>query len=86
MAVQRVAPGVLKPLKEALTKVYSFKGDLKDFLVSGLPDWAITDLIDVSRSKCEFSSDVVSALCDQQDKYFDDLVNLILAVANIKGP
>lgn len=86
MSVQRVAPSVLKPLKDALAKIYWFKSDLKDFLVSALPGHGVTTSIDISRPKREFSSDVVTALFEDQRRYFEDLVSLILAVHDINDP
>ena len=86
MSVKRVAPSVLKPLKDALAKIYWYKSDLKEFLVSALPGHTVTASIDTSRLKREFSSDVVSALYDEQHKYFEDLVTLILAVDDVTDP
>lgn len=86
MSVKRVAPSVVKPLNDALARIYWFKPDLKEFLVRALPGHPVTASIDLSRSKREFSSDVVAALFDDQHRYFEDLVSLILAVDDITDP
>ncbi|WP_285728227.1 restriction endonuclease [Psychromicrobium xiongbiense] len=86
MASKQIQPALLKPLKDALAKLYWYKNDLKEFLICAVPVPALTSAIDGTLSKREFSSNFVMALYNDQHRYFDELLGLILAVSDIVDP
>src|SRR4051812_22600198 len=83
---KRVSPAILPPLKEALTLVFWFKPDLRGFLASCLESRELVAHLDWTNYKRNVVSQLVDTLADQQHKYFDDLLNLILATADITDP
>ena len=62
MAIQRVNPVVLIPLREALATVYWYKNDLRDFLKSATGDSALVQTL-IGRNTSAGSSVFLSRLC-----------------------
>lgn len=77
---------VLQPLKEALTLVYWYKRDLRAFLHTVIENRELVAHLDWSAYKRTIVSQLVDTLARQQSQYFDDLLNLLLATADITDP
>jgi hypothetical protein len=86
MSSQRVNPAVLAPLQDALTVIYWYKQDLRTFLDSATGDRALVARLDWSQYKRAVVRQLVSTLAEDQHKYFDTLVNLLLATADVGDP
>jgi len=86
MTVKQVAPSIIKPLVDALSAAYWYKKDLREFLLSALPNNAEVRSLDQSLTKRDMVSELVNALYRNQGRHLDDLVQLILAVDDIKDP
>ena len=84
MATKRVSPAVLVPLQEALATAYWFKNDLRAFLRSATGEPELIAQLDWGGSyKRAIVRQLVTPLADNQHRYFDTLVALILATAEI---
>lgn len=84
MATKRVSPAVLVPLQEALATAYWFKNDLRAFLRSATGEPELITQLDWGGSyKRAIVRQLVTTLADNQHRYFDTLVALILATAEI---
>lgn len=83
---KRVTPAVLQPLKEALTLAFWYKPDLRAFLQTALGNRELIAQLDWIAYKRTIVSQLVDSLASQQHKYFDDLLNLLLATADITDP
>lgn len=86
MGTYRVAPAVLAPLQDALTAIYWYKPELKTFLNAAVGDRGLVSRLDFSQVKRQIVRELVSTLDANQHKYFDNLVSLLLAVADVKDP
>lgn len=86
MAVKRVSPAVLHPLKEALTHAFWFKKDLRAFLTSCLGRDELVAQLDWTDYKRPIVAQLVDSLAANQHRYFDELLNLLLATAEIGDP
>ena len=86
MATKRVSPAILPPLKEALTLAFWYKPDLRTFLTSCLSSRELVAQLDWTAYKRTIVAQLVDSLAAQQHKYFDDLLNLILATADVTDP
>src|SRR2546423_1368368 len=83
MRVKKIAPGALVALREALTSLYWYKGDLRSFLTSTLTN---PDLL--SRLNwADYKRNIVKALIDflerREDEYKADLLRLMTEVARV---
>lgn len=86
MSTARVSPGVLAPLQDALSAIYWFKNDLRTFLDAAVGDRSLIASLDFNQVKRQVVRDLVTLLAADQHKYFDNLVNLILAVSEVSDP
>lgn len=88
MTVKLVGSSMIKPLIDALSTIYWYKNDLEDFFRDTLPqDYPSLSLLDPGRqSKREMASVIVKSLFKEQSRYFDALLQLILAIDDIKDP
>lgn len=86
MSIQRVAPAVLAPLQDALTAIYWYKPDLRTFLDAAVGDRTLVARLDFSQVKRQVVRQLVSTMAADQHKYYGNLVNLILAVADVDDP
>jgi len=77
---------VLQPLKEALSLAFWFKKDLRAFLSTSLNDSALAAHLDWTDYKRNIVAQLVSSMAGAQHKYLDDLLNLLLATADIEDP
>ena len=83
---QRVSASVLQPLKEALSLTFWYKKDLRAFLGVVLPDIGLVSHLDWTDYKRNIVAQLVDTMSQTQNKYLDELLNLILATADIKNP
>ena len=86
MTTKRISPAVLQPLKEALALAFWYKPDLRAFLASCLPSRTLIAQLDWTAYKRTIVAQLIDTLAADQHKYFDDLLNLILATADITDP
>jgi hypothetical protein len=86
MTTKRIAPAVLAPLQDALTAVYWFKPDLRTFLDAAVGDRGLVARIDFKQVKRQIVRDLIRMLDADQHRYFENLLNLLLAVADIQDP
>lgn len=86
MATKRISPAVLHPLTEALVNAFWYKNDLRSFLTSCLGRGKLVAHLDWTAYKRNIVAQLVDNLAANQHKYFDELLNLILATAEITDP
>jgi len=86
MATRRISPSVLHPLKEALMLAFWYKNDLRAFLTSCLGRGDLVAHLDWTDYKRSIVAQLVDSLAADQHRHFDDLLNLILATADITDP
>lgn len=78
-----VSPSALVSLKEALSKIYWYKKDLRSFLDFSIKNNTIVSTIDWPEStKYEAVSQLIDRMSQRQDIYLDDLLKLINDVCN----
>jgi hypothetical protein len=83
---KRVNAAIFQPLKEALTLAFWYKKDLRAFLSTTLPDVALVAHLDWTDYKRNIVYQLVDTLAANQSKYLDELLDLILATADITDP
>ena len=81
---KRINPAAVNALKEALTLVYWYKRDLRDFLIHALDHPEVVGRLNWDDYKRNIVDELVEFLARNQDQYLDDLLNLIMAVASIE--
>lgn len=77
-------PAAIGALKEALTSIYWFKRDLRSFLRTACGDDAQALLAGLNWEQYKFHlvSDLVDTMAQQQPRYKDSLIRLMLAVCD----
>lgn len=83
---KRVNAAILAPLKEALSLAFWYKKDLRAFLSTALPDVGLVAHLDWTDYKRNIVAQLVDTLAKNQSKYLDELLDLILATADITDP
>jgi hypothetical protein len=86
MPSKKINAAILHPLKEALTLAFWYRRDLRAFLNTVLPDVGLVSHLDWTDYKRNIVAQLVDTIAARQDKYFDELLNLILATAEISDP
>lgn len=86
MTSKRISPAVLHPLKEALVLAFWYKQDLRAFLTSCLGRGELVAHLDWTGYKRSIVAQLVDSLAADQHRHFDDLLNLVLATADITDP
>jgi hypothetical protein len=86
MTTRRISPAVLHPLKEALVLAFWYKNDLRAFLTSCLGRGELVAHLDWTGFKRSIVAQLVDSLAADQHRHFDDLLNLVLATADITDP
>ncbi len=84
--LKRINLAIITPLKEALSLVLWFKNDLRAFMSIALPDVGLVALLDWTEFKRNLASQIVDIMAQNQARYFDQLLDLILATAEITDP
>lgn len=82
---KRVSAVAVQALKEALCTIYWYKSDLRSFLQNCISDKSIVATADWESYKRQIVSDVVDALCTDQEKYLGDLRRLFHEVAQMES-
>jgi restriction endonuclease Mrr len=85
-STRRVNTAILQPLKEALTLAFWYKKDLRAFLSTTLPDMGVVAHLDWTDYKRNVVAQLVDTLANNQIKYLDELLSLLLATADITDP
>src|SRR5579864_4231385 len=83
MSTQKIAPAAIVALKEALTNLYWYKGDLSSFLTSTLSNPALLSRLNWSDYKRNIVGSLISFLEKRQDEYQADLLKLMTEVARV---
>jgi hypothetical protein len=82
----RVSPAVLPPLKEALSVAFWYRADLRTHLRVCLPNNVLVPQLDWTAYKRNIVRQLVDTMAANQEKYFDDLLTLLLSTAEITDP
>ena len=79
-----IAPVALNALKEALSQIYWYKKDLKTFLLNCISDQKLLARINWDDYKRAIVNNIVDSMSLNQDKYQNDLINLMIETARIR--
>ncbi len=80
--MKKISPDALISLKKALSSIYWYKKDIKEFIKNSINDRNVINKIDWSKAKYQSISDLIDYLsCDE--KYNVDLLNLFKNTINI---
>lgn len=80
---QNISGAALIALKEALTYIYWKKDDLKLFIYHTIHHKSFVDTLDMTKYKREIAGEIVDRMSNRLDLYFDDLLLLLKAVADM---
>ncbi len=80
---KKIAPAAIVALREALTNLYWYKGDLRSFLASTLTNPALLSRLNWGDCKRNIVSQLVGFLEKRQDEYQSDLLRLMTEVARV---
>lgn len=83
MTAKKIAPAAIVALKEALTNLYWYKGDLRSFLTSTLSNPILISRLDWGDYKRNIVGQLVDYLEQRQDEYQADLLRLMTEVARV---
>jgi len=81
---KKIAPAAIVALKEALTNLYWYKGDLRSFLTSTLTNPALLSRLDWGDYKRNIVTRLITFLEKRQDEYQADLLRLMTEVARVE--
>lgn len=80
---KKISANALMSLKNALSKIYWYKRDLRSFMSYSIKNNAIVSTVDwEGNSKFEVVSELVDRMERRPDIYFDDLIELIHSVCD----
>src|SRR5215510_2852414 len=79
-----IAAAAIVALKEALSKIYWYKADLRSFLTNCLSNPAILSRVDWNDYKRNIVAAVVDRLAANEDQFQSDLLRLMSEVARIE--
>src|SRR6266571_4292469 len=80
---KRITPAAIHALKEALSTIYWYKNDLKNFLISALGDTLIVSRFNWDEPKRNIVGNLVDFLAREGGHHQDALIRLMLDVATI---
>ena len=83
MASKKIAPAAIVALREALTNLYWYKGDLRSFLTSTLTNPALLSRLNWGDYKRNIVGELIGFLDRRQDEYQADLLKLTTEVARV---
>src|SRR5438445_3853286 len=73
---KRLSPVALNALRDALCAIYWYKADLRSFLQNSLSDQSVLARADWNAYKRQIVTDVIDALCADQERYSGALLPL----------
>lgn len=82
---QRITPIALECLKDALSKIYWYKSELRSFIQNSLRDASVLQIANWDGYKRQIVSDIVDHLATDQDRYLGHLRRLIYDVCEFKN-
>jgi hypothetical protein len=80
---KQISAIAIQVLKEALCSIYWYKADLRSFLQNCISDKTLVGSADWNGYKRQVTSDIVDALCSDQEKYLGDIRRLFHEVAKM---
>jgi hypothetical protein len=80
---KQVSAVAIQTLKEALCSIYWYKADLRSFLQNCLSDKSLVGSANWDGYKRQVASDIVDALCSNQEKYLGDIRRLFHEVGKM---
>jgi hypothetical protein len=83
MPTKKIAPAAIVAVKEALTNLYWYKGDLRSFLTSTLSNAALLSRLNWGDYKRNIVGELIGFLDQRQDEYEADLLRLMTEVARV---
>jgi hypothetical protein len=83
MSTKKIAPAAIVALKEALTNLYWYKGDLRSFLTSTLTNTALLSVLNWGDYKRNIVGQLIDYLDRRQNEYEADLLKLMTEVARV---
>jgi hypothetical protein len=83
MPAKKIASAAIVALKEALTNLYWYKGDLRSFLASTLTNPTLLGRLNWGDYKRNIVSALIGFLDQRQDEYQADLLKLMTEVARV---
>jgi hypothetical protein len=83
MTTKKIAPSALIALQDALTSVYWYKKDLRSFLISVIEDPHVLSGLNWNDFKRNIVRDLVTYLGKNQDRFLEDLIQLMVEVSRI---
>lgn len=83
MPSKRIASAAIVALREALTNLYWYKGDLRSFLTSTLTNPALLSRLNWGDYKRNVVGELIAFLERRQDEYQADLLRLMTEVARV---
>lgn len=83
MPHKKIVPAAIVALKEALTNLYWYKGDLRSFLTSTLTNQALLSVLNWSDYKRNIVGQLIDYLDRRQSEYQADLLKLMTEVARV---
>lgn len=84
MASHKIAPAAILSLREALTRIYWYKSDLRSFLTSCLKDPSLLGRLNWDSYKREIVTQLVSYMGQRQTQYQGELIQLMEAVCDVQ--
>src|SRR6266404_1285190 len=84
MSAKKIAPAAIVALKEALTNLYWYKGDLRSFLTSTLTNPILLSPLNWADYKRNIVSQLVDSLDRRDDEHQADLLKLMTEVARVE--
>jgi hypothetical protein len=81
---KKIAPAALNALKEALSKVYWYKSDLRSFLTHCLNDASLVSRLNWQEYKRNIVATLVDFLADNENVYQRELLRLMNEVSGVE--
>jgi len=83
---KKINPAVLPVLKDSLTRAFWYKKDLRGFLSACLAGSEVIGHLDWNDYKRNIIERLIDAMVASQHRYLDQLINLMLSLADITDP
>lgn len=80
---KRLSPAAIVALKDALTALYWYKNDLRSFIQAAITDRTFVASFDWTNNKRQVVSDLIDALCAQQERHLPALTRLCSEAASV---